>query len=84
MLNTSKVNGDPSISLRHMTVLIGAGVSAESGIPDFRSQGGIWDKYRPVYFDEFMSSNSARKRGLAAVSGLKTGSQPEELTVSNC
>ncbi len=38
----------------------GAGISTESGIPDYRSKGGIRDKFRPVYFDEFMSSRDAR------------------------
>ena len=38
----------------------GAGISTESGIPDFRSPGGVWATSRPVYFDEFLASPDAR------------------------
>lgn len=38
----------------------GAGVSTESGIPDFRSAGGIWSTYKPVDFSDFMTSRDAR------------------------
>lgn len=39
----------------------GAGISTESGIPDFRSPGGVWARSQPVYFDELLRSAEARK-----------------------
>ena len=38
----------------------GAGISTESGIPDFRSPGGIWATSQPVYFQDFMASAQSR------------------------
>lgn len=38
----------------------GAGISTESGIPDYRSKGSIWDKFQPVYFEEFISDEKKR------------------------
>jgi NAD-dependent deacetylase len=45
---------------RRAVVFTGAGISTESGIPDFRSPGGYWSKNRVIYFDEFLRSREAR------------------------
>jgi NAD-dependent deacetylase len=43
-----------------VAVLTGAGLSTASGIPDFRSPGGRWARYRPVPIQDFLASEDAR------------------------
>jgi NAD-dependent deacetylase len=45
---------------KRAVVFTGAGISTESGIPDFRSPGGVWTQMAPIYFDEFVASEEAR------------------------
>jgi NAD-dependent deacetylase len=46
----------------NLVFFTGAGISTESGVSDFRSPGGIWTRYQPVYFADFMTSEEARIR----------------------
>jgi NAD-dependent deacetylase len=45
---------------RRMVAFTGAGISTESGIPDFRSPGGLWTRHKPIDFDAFLGSEAAR------------------------
>jgi len=62
-----------------VAIFTGAGISTESGIPDFRSPGGVWSKMSPIYFQEFVASEEKRREAWdRAFSGRAgwTGKEP--------
>jgi len=52
---------------RRVVVFSGAGISTESGIPDFRSPGGVWSRMKPIYFQDFVASEERRREAWTRV-----------------
>lgn len=46
---------------QRLVIFTGAGISTESGIPDFRSPGGIWSQTTPILFQDFVHNEDARR-----------------------
>lgn len=47
---------------KKIVVFTGAGISTESGIPDFRGPKGFWKTNTPIYFQDFVSSEEVRRK----------------------
>lgn len=50
------------LSQGEVVILTGAGVSTESGIPEYRDDEGHWKHRKPIQFSEFTSSLASRRR----------------------
>ena len=78
MTDTEKLT-DLIAAANRIVFFTGAGISTESGIPDFRSPGGVWSKMKPIMFQDFVRSADARKeswdRAFSGVTGW-TGASP--------
>jgi len=63
IVSTARV-ADWVLGSRRTVVFTGAGMSTESGIPDFRSPGGVWDRFDPneFTFQNFIGSEEGRRR----------------------
>ena len=44
-----------------ITVLTGAGISTESGLPDFRSKDGFWTKNKPIQFQDYLNNEEQQR-----------------------
>jgi NAD-dependent deacetylase len=58
---------------QRVAIFTGAGISTESGIPDFRSPGGVWSRMSPIYFQDFVRSEEKRREAWARAFSGRAG-----------
>ncbi|MBA7495156.1 NAD-dependent protein deacetylase [subsurface metagenome] len=70
---------DLIINAKRVVIFTGAGVSTESGIPDFRSPGGIWERFDPEDFtyQKFVRDPETRKKQWQMLRGGELATEPK-------
>lgn len=77
----SEVVLDAIRQARRIVAFTGAGISTESGVPDFRSPGSPWMSNKPIPFEAFIASAAARHeawRRKFTMDDLYKGAEPAE------
>jgi NAD-dependent deacetylase len=58
---------------KRVVIFTGAGMSTESGVPDFRSPGGVWSRMKPIYFQDFVNDEVMRREAWTRVFNRSAG-----------